>query len=65
MLPEDFAPLGKEPRAVHGTENAVLLFAGLLRDSVVLRGASSCQFATGIPWQVVEFTDQLFRLADS
>jgi hypothetical protein len=26
-----------------GTQNAVILSAGLLRDSVMLRGASSCQ----------------------
>jgi hypothetical protein len=31
--------------------------AGILRESVMLNYASSCQTATGAPWQAVEFTD--------
>jgi hypothetical protein len=52
------------PDSVRGTHAAALgrwsaaglLLAGLLRESVVLCCASSCQSATGAPWQVIEST---------
>ena len=36
--------------------------AGVLRESVALSCASSCQFATGAPLQVIEFTGYLERI---